>query len=202
MVAIKQFSTDKRLIIILRNNNFFYYLNYFARIAFLEDPNLTDFNVNLDTPLSIMLENVTDNAALAFELKLDYKNGEYYRSVCDLIGGEPSDALQSNYVAEEFPNQGVFNSKSTKALAILVNLEFIVKGICYRLKEPNVDTMELTLRHNHFIRKSYKIAEIVMTTKDISGKSNVSLFDLELAISPLIIYKADYKVSFTFVMRA
>jgi len=203
LVAIKHFSTDKKPIIIPRNKRFFLYLNYCGRIAFLEDPNLEDdLAVVIDNaPLLITLENVTENAAIAFDLKLDYKNGEYYKTVCNLIGGEPSDKLKSNFDRDVFPKQGVFNSKSIKTLPMPTNFEFIVKGICYKLSEPKVDINELAFRYNHFIRKSYKVAEMTMTTKDISGKSNVSTFDLELTISHLLFLKADYEILLTFVIQ-
>ncbi len=205
IVAIKQFSTDKKPIIIPRNKRFFIYLNYGGRWAFAEDPDM-EYNINntgIDTenPLLITFDNVTENAALAFDLRLDYNHGKYYREVCNLIGGEPYDKLSSNYDADDFFKQGVFNSKSIKTLPMPTNLEFIIKGIIYRLSEPGICGEQLSLRYNNFIRKTYKIAEIIMKTKDINGKTNTSIFDLELDISHLLACKANYTVLLTFIMR-
>lgn len=201
LVAIKQFSTEKKPIIIPRNKQFFAYLNFCGHMAFLENSEEEeDLSVETRVPIAVTLENVTDNAAIAFDLKIDYKNGAYYRAVCNLIGGEPS-CLQSHYDSDAFINQGVFNSNSSKTLYLTTNLEFIVKGILFQLEHPESGAKTPDSRYNYFIRKSYKVAELIITTKDISGKSRSSAFDLELQITHLLCEKADYEVSFTFVMQ-
>ena len=149
----------------------------------------------------ITLDNVTSNSAIAFDLEINYQNGQLYRSICDLIGGEPSGFLQSNYETDSFPKQGVFNANSQKQLPITTNLEFIIKGICYRLSDHTVDEKNRALRYNNFIRKTYKIAEMKMDIKDITGQTNSSVYDIQLSICHLISCKADYAIDLTFVMQ-
>lgn len=201
LVAIKQFNADKKPIIVPRNKRFFFYKRFCGRTAFLDNPDLEDdLNVDIEAPIIIELDNVTDNSGLCYSMTIDYKEGEYYRAICDLIGGAP-EGLDSSFEASEYANQGVFNAKSTKRLLMPTDIEFTIKGVCYKLHEPKIGASELSQRYNYFIRKSYKIADMIINTQDIMGKTVVEKFGIELSLRRLSFNKADYEISLSFIQE-
>lgn len=200
LVAIEQFKTDKTPHIIPRNKVFFFYSNFGGHIALLDSPE-QEFDINIiieNTPIMLQLENVTQNSALEFQMEINYKNGDYYRSICKLIGGEPTEVLHSTWENNLYPNQGVFNANSNKTFELTTNLEFTVKGIFYRLFEPDIDISARASRGNHFVRKEYKIGELLINVVDIAGNKINSKFDIYIKISPLIASKAQYEVRLYF----
>lgn len=204
IVAIMQFNKEKNPIIIPRNCKFFFYTNFGGRLALLDDPDkkyVFEESTFPDNPIQIKIENVTSNPATAFDAILDYKSGEYYRAICDLIGGEPKDKLCSTWETDIFSRQGVFSAESDKILFMTTNLECTVKGIVYRLIEPDVDSTIRALRYNNFIRQSYKIAELTINASDISKNKSTTTFDVEMTIQHLFAAEADYEVNFAFVMQ-
>lgn len=201
LIAIKQFTTEKKPIIIPRNKYFFIST---GSMGVRLHETLKEDNINNDffgDPLPIILENITENAAIAFELTVDYKQGKWYREICNLIGGEPSDKFRSDFEQDDFKRQGVFNSKDTKTLYMTPDLEYIVKGIYYRLTEPGVNKGDLGLRNNHFIRKNYKIAELTLMVKDINDKDIITVFDIEISFTSVPLERKMYRVGFAFIMN-
>jgi len=204
LIAIKQFTIDKKPVIIPRNKNIYYYSNYGGSIALLDAPDLVHSFGSLPmqfTPVLLKLENVTSNPAIAFEFSIDYKMGELYRDICCLIGGEPLNIIQSTWKNDIYSKQGVFNGNSHKTFPLPHNIDYMVMGIIYRLNDPDSSPDELGQRRNHFIWKSYKIAEMKLTHTDITSRYQETVFDIELTISKLVCNKADYEVILTFVMH-
>ncbi|HHX59135.1 MAG TPA: hypothetical protein GX707_00095 [Epulopiscium sp.] len=201
IIAIKQFTIEKKPIIIPRNKYFFISTSSMG-IRLHEVLNTdNDDNDSFWDPLPITLENITENAAIAFELTVDYKQGRWYKEICNLIGGEPSDKFASAFEQDYFKKQGVFNSTSTKILHMTGDLEYIIKGIYYRLTESGVNRDELASRNNHFIRENYKIAELKLLSKDINDKDTITVFDIEISFTSVPLKRKMYRVGFTFIMK-
>lgn len=202
IVAVKQFSIEKRPIIIPKNKTIYYYREFKREFAFQDTPNIEKQPVEFSpqVPPRLVFENISNCAATAFAIKVDYHKGEWYRIICDLIGGAPDKILNSTFESDDYKNQGVFNANSKREIDLPLNIEYIIHGISYRLYE-NEETLRCKAeRWNHFLRKNYKIAEITIYSQDVLGNTHADVYDMNLGISDCMC-KPVYEILFTFLRR-
>lgn len=202
IVAIQQFSVEKTPIIVPQNKVTYFYLDAAPPYRFRDSVNIGD-RPDMDMPIKpsgFILENISSCAAVAFDIEINYQKGTWYRQICDLIGGEPTQMVRCGFENNVYPEQGVFNANSTRLLAMPVEVESIISGICYRLREADGAFGELGKRWNYFLRKKYKIAEIKIHSQDVLGKQQTNTYDMKIEITDYI-DKPIYEIIFTFVAQ-
>lgn len=202
IVAVKQFSLDKRPIIIPQNKIIYFYREFDHNYAFQDSPNIEKQPERFSPQVlpSFIFENISNCAATAFNITVDYHKGEWYQLVCNLIGGAPNEILNSTFESNRYPDQGVFSANSSRKLSIPLNIEYIVQGVSYRLYEPGATPQCKAERWDHFLRKNYKIAEIQIYSEDVLGKTHRDTFDMHLGITDCM-DKPVYEVLFTFLRK-
>lgn len=202
VVAAKQFSAEKRPIIFPQNKIIYFYRKFNRNYSFQDSPDIEKEPEQFSPQVvpCFIFENISNCAATAFNITVDYHKGEWYREVCNLIGGTPNENLDTIFESDRYPDQGVFSANSSRKLAIPLNIEYIVQGISYRLYEPGATPQCKAERWNHFLRKNYKIAEIQICSEDVLGKTHRDTFDMHLGITDCM-DKPVYEVLFTFLRR-
>lgn len=137
VVAAKQFSAEKRPIIFPQNKIIYFYRKFNRNYSFQDSPDIEKEPEQFSPQVvpCFIFENISNCAATAFNITVDYHKGEWYREVCNLIGGTPNENLDTIFESDRYPDQGVFSANSSRKLAIPLNIEYIVQGISYRLYE-------------------------------------------------------------------
>lgn len=201
-IAVRHFSVEKRPIIIPQNKIIYYYRNFDRKYAFQDTPDMEKQSPNFTPQILqyLVLENISNSPAIEFDIEVRYHNGEWYRSICNLIGGAPDEILNSSFEDDKYFNQGVFNANSTRKLVIPINVEYITKGISYRLYEPTAAPKCKAERWDHFLRKTHKIAEIWICSQDVLGELRTDSYDMQIGITDCM-DKPVYEISFTFVSK-
>lgn len=202
VVAVRQFSIEKRPIIIPQNKIVYYYRKLDNKYAFQDTPDMEN-EPTIFSPQILpyfVLENISNSPATAFDIEISYHNGEWYRSICNLIGGAPDERLNSSFETDKYFDQGVFNANSTRRLILPLNLEYLISGISFRLYEPDTTPHCLAERWNHFLNKTYKIAEIHIYSQDVLGELRIESYDMRIGITDCM-DKPVYEISFTFVRK-
>lgn len=201
-VAVRHFSIEKCPIIIPQNKIIYYPREFDNKYAFQDTPDMENQPPNSSPQIlqHFVLENISNSPAIAFDIEVRYHNGEWYRSICSLIGGAPDKILNSSFEDDKYFNQGVFNANSTRKLVIPLNVEYITQGISYRLYEPTEAPKCKAERWDHFLRKTHKIAEIWIYSQDVLGELRTESYDMQIGITDCM-DKPVYEISFTFVRK-
>lgn len=202
LVAVKQFSVEKRPIIIPQNKTIYYYREFDRDYAFQDSSDVKEKPEPYSPKIlpSFVFENIAKCAALGFDIEIDYHNGKFYRAICDLIGGAPDDILCSTFASNKYQDQGVLNANSSIRLPLPLNVEYIIQGISYRLCEATATPQCKAERWNYFLRKKYPIADIYIHSKDMLGKHRTDTYEMRIEIVDCM-DKPVYAIHFTFAAK-
>ncbi len=187
IVAINQFSTEKKPFIIPQNKIFYYYLEFDFKHKFQESKDLDTQPVYplASKPITFKLENATDSAAISFSIEIDYGNGKFYDAICRQIDGTPSTQLGDIFKKKIYPNQGVFNNRGERLLFMPCTVRHMIKEICQCLSDSS-DPKRKAERWDLFLNKSYKIAEMKISTRDILGKNKTVVYDMNINFTDMM----------------
>lgn len=202
VVAVKQFSTEKRPIIIPQNKTIYYYRKFDRGYAFQDSPDIKEQPEPCSPKIlpSFVFVNIANYAALGFDIEIDYHNGKFYRAICDLIGGTPDDVSCSTFSKDKYQDQGVLNANSSIHLPLPLNIEYIIQGISYRLYEATATPRCKAERWNYFLRKKYPIADILIYSKDMLGKHRTDAYEMRIKIVDYM-DKPVYAIHFSFAEK-
>lgn len=202
VVAVKQFSTEKRPIIIPQNKTIYYYWKFDRGYAFQDSPDIKEQPEPCSPKIlpSFVFENIANCAALGFDIEIDYHNGKFYRAICDLIGGVPDDVSCSTFSKDKYQDQGVLNANLSIHLPLPLNVGCIIEGISYRLHETKATLQCKAKRWNNFLRKKYPIADILIHSKDMLSKHRTDIYEMRIEIVDCM-NKPVYAIHFTFAEK-
>jgi hypothetical protein len=96
-------------------------------------------------------------------------------------------------------NIGVFNSSSDVKFQLPSNIKEIIISIIKSICDTDTDRQKYYQISNSFIKKDYKIAELIIDAKGVINRHFLSKYDINLVINELLpIYNVDYRIIILF----